>query len=102
MCSIMRTVAMCLTIAVCASSCDDKTCPEPQDAALVCPSMDAGTCMCETPDAGQCVPPSDDPVTAHAGALVEEGRQTFRFDTFGDEAFWGGALRLPEAIAGDA
>jgi hypothetical protein len=30
---------------------------------------------------------------------LDKGRQTFRFDTFGDEAFWGGALRLHEAIA---
>ncbi|RPH68187.1 MAG: hypothetical protein EHM78_19740 [Myxococcaceae bacterium] len=29
-----------------------------------------------------------------------EGRQTFRFDTFGDEDFWGGQLRLHEAIEG--
>jgi mono/diheme cytochrome c family protein len=29
-----------------------------------------------------------------------EGRQTFRFDTFGDQAFWGGALKLHEAIEG--
>jgi hypothetical protein len=33
---------------------------------------------------------------------LAEGRRTFRFDTFGDEAFWGGALRLHEAIAGGA
>jgi hypothetical protein len=32
--------------------------------------------------------------------LIQEGKQTFRFDTFGDEDFWGGALRLHEAIAG--
>jgi hypothetical protein len=40
-------------------------------------------------------------VQEHAGALamLEEGRQTFRFDTFGDEAFWGGTLRLHEAVA---
>jgi hypothetical protein len=31
---------------------------------------------------------------------LAEGRETFRFDTFGDEAFWGGTLRLHEAIAG--
>jgi hypothetical protein len=37
----------------------------------------------------------------HAGAfaMLDEGRQTFRFDTFGDEAFWGGTLRLHEAVA---
>jgi hypothetical protein len=33
---------------------------------------------------------------------IEEGREIFRHDTFGDEAFWGGALRLHEAIAGQA
>jgi hypothetical protein len=32
--------------------------------------------------------------------LAEEGRDTFRFDTFGDEDFWGGTLHLHEAIAG--
>lgn len=36
-----------------------------------------------------------------ADKLFREGRQVFRFDTFGDEAFWGGALRLHEAIAGE-
>jgi hypothetical protein len=40
------------------------------------------------------------PTNVHAQNLTEEGKQTFRFDTFGDEAFWGGALRLHEAIAG--
>ena len=32
--------------------------------------------------------------------LSAEGKQIFRFDTFGDEDFWGGQLRLHEAIAG--
>jgi hypothetical protein len=32
--------------------------------------------------------------------LIREGRQTFRFDTFGDEAFWGDALKLHQAVAG--
>src|SRR5262245_25351543 len=44
----------------------------------------------------------DDQVLQTATRLIEEGRETFRFDTFGDEAFWGGALRLHEAIAGAA
>jgi hypothetical protein len=35
----------------------------------------------------------------NAAALIAEGRQTFRFDTFGDEAFWGGQLHLHEAFA---
>jgi hypothetical protein len=32
--------------------------------------------------------------------LFEEGRRTFRYDTFGDEAFWGDQLKLHLAIAG--
>jgi hypothetical protein len=35
-------------------------------------------------------------------ALVAEGKQTFRFDTFGDQAFWGDTLNLNQAIAGAA
>src|SRR5947209_20056570 len=31
--------------------------------------------------------------------LFQQGKQVFRFDTFGDEAFWGGALHLHQAIA---
>lgn len=46
--------------------------------------------------------PSDSDVNAHAEQLLESGRTIFRFDTFGDEAFWGGQLRLHEAIAGEA
>src|SRR3954465_8118074 len=34
--------------------------------------------------------------------MINEGRNTFRFDTFGDEAFWGDALKLHQAIAGAA
>ena len=34
--------------------------------------------------------------------LIQEGRQTFRFDTFGDEAFWGDTLKLHQAIEGSA
>src|SRR5690606_33130945 len=31
---------------------------------------------------------------------LERGREIFRFDNFGNEDFWGGTLRLHEAIAG--
>ena len=34
--------------------------------------------------------------------LINDGRQIFRFDTFGDEAFWGDTLRLHQAIEGAA
>jgi hypothetical protein len=41
-----------------------------------------------------------DPVKQAASAMIDEGRRTFRFDTFGDEAFWGDTLKLHQAIAG--
>ena len=44
---------------------------------------------------------SDKDVEEHAEDLVKAGRQTFRFDTFGDEAFWGDTLKLHQAIAGE-
>jgi hypothetical protein len=40
-----------------------------------------------------------DPVARRAVELVERGRTVFRDDTFGNEAFWGGTLRLHEGIA---
>jgi hypothetical protein len=42
------------------------------------------------------------PVQAQASQLVEQGRQIFRFDTFGDEKFWGDSLKLHRAVAGAA
>jgi Cytochrome c len=36
-----------------------------------------------------------------AQRYLEEGRKTFRFDTFGSEDFWGGKLKLHEAIEGE-
>lgn len=38
----------------------------------------------------------------HSAKLFREGREVFRHDTFGSEAFWGGALELHKAIAGAA
>ena len=32
--------------------------------------------------------------------MLREGKNTFRFDTFGSEDFWGGHLKLHQAIAG--
>jgi hypothetical protein len=37
---------------------------------------------------------------AAAQALVEQGKHIFRFDTFGDEAYWGDKLKLHDAIQG--
>ena len=42
----------------------------------------------------------DGVIQRNARDFMEQGRQIFRFDTFGDEAFWGDSLRLHQAIAG--
>lgn len=42
----------------------------------------------------------DKKIESNVDQMITEGRQTFRFDTFGDEAFWGGMLQLHQAIEG--
>jgi cytochrome c5 len=42
----------------------------------------------------------DDVVRNNSERTLKEGQQTFRFDTFGDEAWWGDTLHLHEAIEG--
>src|SRR5262250_3264126 len=37
----------------------------------------------------------------HAQAMLDEGKKTFRYATFGSEAFWGDALQLHKAVAGE-
>lgn len=49
---------------------------------------------------GQATP--NDLTATGAVQLVGQGRQTFRFDTFGDHAFWGDTLKLHQAIEGAA
>jgi cytochrome c5 len=46
--------------------------------------------------------PTTDQVMKDAQSMIEEGRQTFRHETFGDEDFWGGALKLHQALEGSA
>jgi cytochrome c peroxidase len=46
--------------------------------------------------------PEEDAFFTSLKQRTENGREIFRYDTFGDEAFWGGQLRLHEAIAGEA
>jgi len=43
----------------------------------------------------------DTRIDNHALQMMETGRHIFRYDTFGSEAFWGDALELHKAIAGD-
>jgi hypothetical protein len=46
--------------------------------------------------------PDPDAVNSSAAQqLFDQGKGVFRFDTFGDEAFWGGALQLHRAIEGE-
>lgn len=40
------------------------------------------------------------PVVESATQKVLSGEQIFRFDTFGDESFWGDTLKLHQAIEG--
>ncbi len=44
-------------------------------------------------------PSFDEVIEAYATDSLELGRQIFRFDTFGDEVFWGDTLLLHQAIA---
>ncbi|HEY2296059.1 MAG TPA: hypothetical protein VGM86_35620 [Thermoanaerobaculia bacterium] len=40
----------------------------------------------------------NDPIVTNAGLMVEQGRQTFRYDTFGDQVFWSRILGIHEAL----
>ena len=44
---------------------------------------------------------NEDPATDNANKMLQEGKQTFRFETFGDEAYWTDALQLNKAITGE-
>ena len=43
----------------------------------------------------------DKQIQVNAQRMLEDGKKIFRFDTFGSEDFWGGKLRLHEALAGE-
>ncbi|HEY7992864.1 MAG TPA: hypothetical protein VID24_01480 [Candidatus Eremiobacteraceae bacterium] len=43
---------------------------------------------------------SDQVIDQNAATMLSQGRQTFRYDSFGDEAFWTDALKLNLAIEG--
>ena len=43
----------------------------------------------------------DAEVARYAQTMLDDGRKIFRYDTFGSEAFWGDALQLHKAVAGE-
>ncbi len=52
------------------------------------------------PQITQLTQSTNDPINDNASKMIQDGRQIFRYDTFGDEAFWGDTLQLHTAIAG--
>src|SRR5947209_16833221 len=58
---------------------------------------DSGTAACTPADGG-----TPDQAVVDATAMIQNGRQTFRHDTFGDEAFWSTTIKLDQAIEGAA
>ena len=42
----------------------------------------------------------DRQISENAKQMMEQGKQIFRYDTFGDEAYWTGKLKLHNAIQG--
>ncbi len=63
----------------------------------VTPANDASVVTCDPDAAGL-----DGGGDAIATTASVPGRDTFRYDTFGDEAFWGDALQIHKAIEGSA
>jgi hypothetical protein len=66
-------------------------------AALACPPAAWSD---EQSDQGGAPSPSGHPGRDGDEDLLSQGRHIFRFDTFGDESFWGDSLKLHEAIEG--
>ena len=62
----------------------------------------SGLLSADRDDRDELLKGTDAIIRDHAAGVVREGRNIFRFDTFGSEAFWGGALRLHETTAGAA
>ncbi|MEO6023142.1 MAG: hypothetical protein ABIP64_08510 [Burkholderiales bacterium] len=59
-----------------------------------------GCATARSDDDEQPVTKLDRRIDKHVQRTLAEGRQTFRFDTFGDETFWGDTIKLHQAIQG--
>ena len=64
--------------------------------------LDEQTGLIEAANAGLVVPGPEfrGNLTHNAARMLREGRHIFRFDTFGDEVWWGNTLQLHRAIEG--
>lgn len=51
-------------------------------------------------NSGEVLARVDNAINRNGKTMIVDGRQAFRFDTFGDQAFWGDALKLHQAIEG--
>jgi hypothetical protein len=60
----------------------------------------AGSARTQADDSDQQLTENDHGIDRHAEGMVRSGRNIFRFDTFGSEAFFGDTLQLHKAIAG--
>ena len=62
-----------------------------------------GLARAAPPSAAHATPnaaPFDVAIAENMQQMMDDGRRTFRFDTFGDEAFWSDGLGLDRAISG--
>jgi hypothetical protein len=51
-------------------------------------------------DQGNSISAVDSAIDKNAEMMMKQGRRIFRFDTFGDEAWWGDTLELHQAVEG--
>lgn len=87
-------ISVCSAVMLLAVACSDaKTPPGAQANAIVPVDM-------LKPNGGP-ANPADNEIVHAAQRMLDEGRQIFRYDTFGSEAFWGDTLKLHTAIAGE-
>jgi len=61
-----------------------------------------GSHLSVSPTEAKRIPTFDELIDDNVKEMVKNGRQIFRFDTFGDQDFWGGQLQLHTTIAGAA
>ena len=76
--------------------------PGPAASCTAAPTGTTPVAPTDAPNGDSSMPAALDPIAVNAQKMIDEGRHTFRYDTFGDEAFWGDTLKLHTAIAGSA